>query len=197
MSNPIDTTSLEELCHKAREGSAEAERKLIDHLSSDVQRIASSTFSEGLETEDLAQEGLIGLLEAIRDYDLTKNDSFRPFAILCIKRQIKSAQERMLRKKNQPLNDYVSLDLSPEEDGYDLSQILSVEKDNPEKLVLEDDARAELFHRIESLMSPLERQILFLKTQGYKGKDLAKILNITPKSVDNALQRIRKKLESV
>ena len=89
MSNPIDTTSLEELCHKAREGSAEAERKLIDHLSSDVQRIASSTFSEGLETEDLAQEGLIGLLEAIRDYDLTKNDSFRPFAILCIKRQIK------------------------------------------------------------------------------------------------------------
>ena len=148
MSNPIDTTSLEELCHKAREGSAEAERKLIDHLSSDVQRIASSTFSEGLETEDLEQEGLIGLLEAIRDYDLTKNDSFRPFAILCIKRQIKSAQERMLRKKNQPLNDYVSLDLSPEEDGYDLSQILSVEKDNPEKLVLEDDARAELFHRI-------------------------------------------------
>ncbi len=186
--------TLEELVSEAKAGSAEAEREVILELYGDVHRIAANSFSEGLETEDLEQEGLIGLMEAIRDYDPAKNSSFRPFALLCIRRQIQTAQKRALSKNNEPLNRSVSIDADSEETNYEFESLLSEFETNPEWIIMESDAQKKILAVIEDTLSPLERQVVYLRMQGYEAKDQARILNRSLKTIDNATQRVRKKL---
>lgn len=181
----------EELIAKMREG----ERGISDHLmekyKDTVRSRARAMYLIGGETDDLIQEGMIGLFKAIRDYAPDKNTSFRTFACLCIDRQLYSAIQNSNRQKHIPLNSYVSL--STEMDT-EVLQELWVE--NPESIVIDRERAVLLQKEIKSKLSAMERKVLDLYLKGYGYQKIAEILGKTPKSADNALQRIRAKVRS-
>ena len=141
---------------------------------------------------------MIGLVKAIRDYKPDKRTGFRAFAELCITRQILTAIKTATRKKHQPLNTYISLNrpaFEPEEDKTLLDMVASVEVMDPEALLISRENFQAMTRDIDQRLSKLEKQALELYLRGLSYQQIGEILHKSPKSIDNAIQRVKKKLE--
>lgn len=189
-----DELSDEELQAKAISGDRAAEDALAQRYSRLVRVCARPYFLAGGDSEDLTQEGMFGLLSAIREYNGASGASFKTYAELCIKRRIISAVRAAARMKHEPLNDGVSLDqvLSDESQSHTISG--EVFRRIPEEQVLARESESELISTYSRCLSKLEKNILTLYLDGLSYRDIAVRTGREIKSVDNAVQRIRRKL---
>ena len=169
---------------------------LCDKYKNLVRKKANALYLIGAEKEDLIQEGMIGLFKAIRDFDATKEVSFYHFAKLCISRQMYHAIEASQRLKHAPLNSYVSFfEETGKEGGITLEHVLEADTDqDPEKLLILRESYRDFYDGLEQRLSPMEKQVCELYLQGKNYHQIADILGKSSKSIDNALQRIRKKI---
>ena len=156
----------------------------------------------GGDNDDLIQEGMIGLIKAVRDYDTSQGTSFSSFAELCVSRQMYSAIEMSKRKKHLPLNSYISLyeESGNEGDGRKTPLIDTIEpqQDNdPEVLYFNREYTEACVEQLKESLSPLESHVLYLHMMGTDYRTIAELLGKSPKSIDNALQRIRGKAEKM
>ena len=193
--NKYDDYTDEQLIHMLREQSSDT---ITDHLMEKykplVRKMANALFLIGGETEDLIQEGMIGLFKAVRDFREDKDTSFYHFAKLCINRQLCSALSASNRKKHQPLNSYVSLSAEEQEDGRTMENLLIGYTDNPEEMVIEQELWDEFQRSLWNNLSKMEQRVLQLYLDGNSYTQIAERMDKTPKSIDNALQRIRQKI---
>ena len=188
----------EELMPVIRDGDEQAMDALLDRYKNYVRTKARSYFLIGADREDIIQEGMIGLYKAIRDYREDKQSSFRGFAELCITRQMITAIKSATRQKHIPLNSYVSLNKPVYDDGSDrtLIDVLTPEKaGNPEELMIGQEEFEAVERCIGSQLTPLEKKSLMMYLGGSSYLEIAEQLNKRPKSIDNALQRVKRKLE--
>lgn len=192
-----DTMTDEELLSRLRAG----ERDIMDYLmvkyKSMVRRKAREMFLIGGENDDLIQEGMIGLFKAVQDYDVELETSFFSFAKLCITRQMYSAIEASKRKKHSPLNSYISLYETSEEQGPLMETMAAGQESNPEELLVSREYARLLEVKLEESLSSLESRVLYLHLLGTDYKTIARLLDKSPKTIDNALQRIKGKAEKV
>lgn len=189
--NCFEQCSDEELIIRLRQGETEISDYLMEKYKEFVRKKARAMFLVGGETDDLIQEGMIGLFKAIQNYQQDKDTTFRTFAGLCIDRQLCSAVQSSNRHKHQPLNMYVSL--SDEEESDALEGAWS---ENPEALIIDQESTRNLEHEIVKVLSPMENKVLDYYLRGYGYVKIAEIMGKSPKSIDNALQRIRGKIRN-
>ena len=170
---------------------------LLKKYSPIVKKEIRTMYIIGAETEDLYQEGMIGLFKAIRDFESDKGAAFSTFATLCVKNQVKSAVTAANRKKHSPLNQYISIYASGE-DGGDNEELFMDDgvKTNPEKKILAKENENELLDSIKEKLSKLEVMVLNLYLEGLSYAEISDRINKPEKSVNNALQRIRLKLSN-
>jgi len=187
----------EVLIDMLRLGDAEIADYLMEKYKPLVRKKTNAMYLIGGETEDLIQEGMIGLFKAMRDYDPQKEVSFFSFAELCINRQLYSALEASNRKKHIPLNTYISFSNQEDSDGVSLEQMLTDETASPEQLMIEHESKEEFFHRLQEKLSPMEKKVLYLYLEGHSYTQIAKLMEKPAKSIDNSLQRIRAKIISL
>lgn len=188
----------EQLVEMARNGDTESLDFLINKYKPFVRLKVKSYFLIGADKEDIVQEGMIGLYKAIRDFKDDKLASFKAFAELCVKRQIITAIKTATRQKHIPLNSYVSLDkpVFEEESTKTLMDMLTgATVDDPEKLMIHREEFNYLEEKIGQVLSDLERQVLTLYLEGCSYQEISARLDRHVKSIDNALQRIKRKLE--
>lgn len=180
----------------AQEGDGEALEYLLDKYKNFVRARARSYFLIGADHEDIVQEGMIGLYKAIRDFKVDKQASFRAFAELCVKRQIITAIKTATRQKHVPLNSYVSLNkpLYDEESDRTLLDVIEGRVTSPEELFISQEKVNNIQNQISILLSDFEKQVLDLFLDGKSYQEIAVILDRHVKSVDNALQRVKRKL---
>ena len=181
----------EQLIRRLREGDRAITDYLMEKYKGTVKKRARAMYLIGGETDDLIQEGMIGLFKAVQDYRPDREASFRTFAGLCIDRQLYSAVKNSTRQKHIPLNSYVSL--SEEEESGSLEGLWS---ENPEALVIDRETTGILEKEISRALSPMENKVLDYYLRGYGYVQIAEIMGKTPKSIDNALQRIRGKIRT-
>ena len=194
-----ETLSDEELLSLHRAGDARAEEALYARYKQIVRSKARMYFLVGADREDIIQEGMIGLYKAVMDYQFDRQSSFRGFAELCITRQIISAIKAATRKKHIPLNTYISFNRSTYEGEAErplIDVLTSTRISDPEEVLIGKENYAAVADSIEHSLSKLERGALGLYLYGYSYQQIAEHLNITVKSVDNAIQRVKKKLEA-
>ena len=187
----------EQLVLMAREGSETAEEILIEKYKGLVRAKAKAYFIAGAEAEDVVQEGMIGLMKAVRSFDEGREASFKTYAGTCINNQILKAIRKAEREKNQPLNDAISLDnhLGEKDENLTIGDILKASMfDEPEEKVIYEDTLLRLKGLSRNIFSPLEAQVLRAKIAGKNYQESAEELGKSPKTIDNALQRIRKKI---
>ena len=178
-----------------RAGEDEATEFLLQKYGYLVKREVRTVYLIGAETEDLAQEGMIGLFKAIRDYRSDRETSFFHFAELCINRQLYSAVEASNRKKHVPLNTYVSFYSQTTEEGKSLAEtLLTDQMDDPEQLVIEQENFTAFWEQLREQLSALERQVLDAYLEGKNYRQIAEELGKSPKTIDNALSRIKGKI---
>lgn len=188
----------EEIALKAKSGNIEAQEYLINKYKNFVKAKAKSYFLIGADKEDIYQEGMIGLYKAIRDFKPDKLASFKAFAELCVTRQIITAIKTATRQKHIPLNTYISLNkpIYDEESDRTLLDILSAVKvSDPEELVISREEVVKIENEIEGALSELELEVLNSYLQGKSYQEIACELDRHSKSIDNALQRVKRKLE--
>lgn len=185
----------EELIEKLRAGDAEIADYIMEKYKPLVRKKTNAMYLIGGETEDLIQEGMIGLFKAVRDYDPDKTASFFSFADLCISRQIYSALEASNRKKHNPLNNYISFSNQQESNDVNLEEIISSQNLSPEQMMIEKEHKQEFFTRLEEKLSATEKKVLYLYLEGDSYTQIADVMDKTPKSIDNTLQRIRGKIK--
>lgn len=185
-----------DLSHLAQEGDKQAEEQLALRYSRLVKICSRPFFLAGGDGEDLIQEGMFGLLSAIREFDDSMNTSFKTYAEICVKRRIYSAIKTATRKKHDPLNDMVSFDdvLSDESQANAVSSYSEVFRRTPEEQVLARESADEIFQTYSRCLSKFEADILRLYLQGLSYSEIAEACGKPEKSVDNAVQRIRRKL---
>jgi RNA polymerase sporulation-specific sigma factor len=191
-------TSDAALALRARGGDELAAQRLVERYRGFVRLKASSYFLLGGESDDLIQEGLVGLYKAIRDYRTDRESSFRNFAELCITRQIITAVKTATRNKHTPLNQYVSFSQTPARGSEEttLAEVIpGPEKDEPVLEVLNRESLIDFISALDSL-SELERNVADLLADGCSYEEAAVVLDITTKAVDNAVTRVRRKLAS-
>ncbi|MEJ8303094.1 RNA polymerase sporulation sigma factor SigH [Saccharibacillus sacchari] len=196
--SPYDFQSDEELVEAVRVGDSEALEYLINKYRNFVRAKARSYFLIGADREDIIQEGMIGLYKAIRDFRGDKLASFKAFAELCITRQIITAIKTATRQKHIPLNSYVSLDKPIYEEDSDrtlLDVICVSQASDPEELIINREEFSGLEDKMSEILSELERQVLMLYLDGRSYQEIAVDLHRHVKSIDNALQRVKRKLE--
>jgi len=189
----------DELVKYVHGGNNEAEEILIKRYKNFVMAKSRSYFLVGADREDIIQEGMIGLYKAIRDYKVERLASFRGFAELCITRQIITAIKSATRQKHQPLNSYISLNkpIYSEESDRTLLDVLNGSKlTNPEILFVSKESYDLIEKNIAETLSDLEFDVLQEYLDGNSYEDIASVLGKHVKSVDNALQRVKRKLES-
>ena len=174
-------------------GDGEAEEALVERYMRLVRSCARPLFLAGGDSEDLIQEGMFGLLSAIRQFDPSDGASFRTFAEHCIRMRLYSAIKSASRLKHLPLNNGVSLEQLSEDSPMQLSAIPDVLR-NPEELVLARERTEELYSELAQCLSGLEKQVLALYLEGLSYREIASRLRKEEKSIDNAVQRIRRKL---
>ena len=156
---------------------------------------ANAMYLIGGETDDLIQEGMIGLFKAIRDYRPEREASFFHFAELCINRQLYSAVEASNRKKHAPLNSYVSFDSRMGEEGIPLAETLLTDMmDNPEQMVIAQENLRTFWGELRECLSGMERQVLDEYLAGANYRQIAERMGKSPKAIDNALSRIKGKI---
>lgn len=188
----------EEVVEDARDGSGIAQEYLINKYRNFVRAKARSYFLIGADREDIVQEGMIGLYKAIRDFRKDKLSSFRAFAELCITRQIITAIKTATRQKHIPLNSYVSLNkpIYDEESDRTLLDVISGTKiTDPEELIISREEFHDIEHKMGEILSGLEWQVLMSYLEGKSYQEIAGDLDRHVKSIDNALQRVKRKLE--
>lgn len=182
----------------AREGDKQALQVLLDRYVSYARVKAKTYFLVGADREDIVQEGMIGLYKAIRDYDTSRTGSFRSFAELCITRQVISAIKGATRHKHAPLNSYVSLHghAGDEEGERQLVEFVSTAcVMDPLEQVVASEQLAQIRSFLAEILSELEVEVLRLYLEGRSYEDIADRLERRSKAIDNALQRIKRKLE--
>ncbi|MBQ9361419.1 MAG: sigma-70 family RNA polymerase sigma factor [Lachnospiraceae bacterium] len=191
----------EEIIENVRDGESSGMDELFERYKNVVKSIASTMYLIGGETEDLIQEGMIGLFKAVQEYDLGRDASFGTFARLCITRQIYSAVKASGRKKHIPLNTYVSLyeeRTDDDESGRSVEvqdMLRASDATDPEHVVLSNEKSTEIERAIEEELSSFERNVLELYVTGMSYSDIADVLGKNEKATDNAIQRIRGKLK--
>lgn len=190
----------EELIDRLRQGEAAVTDYIMEKYKNLVRRKAKSMYILGADSDDLIQEGMIGLFKAVRDYDAGRDASFYTFADLCVSRQMYNAVQASRRAKHAPLNTYVSLYADIAEDGnseggVSLANVLaSGIETNPEELLIDRENVADIEAIIEKELSVFEKQVLDLYITGMAYSQIAKVLGRDEKSTDNALQRLKGKL---
>ncbi len=184
----------EQLIIQLRGGSPQVMEYLLEKYKNLVRRRANALYLIGGETEDLIQEGMIGLFKAIRDYRTDKDTSFYHFAELCVTRQMYTAVEASRRKKHTPLNTYVPLDAGGEGQDDILLSIGQPGTLDPETLFISQENVRQLLKQVNERLSRMERQVLALYLEGMNYHQIADYMGKSPKSIDNALQRIRSKI---
>ncbi len=188
----------EEIVKLAKNGEEFATEYLINKYKNFVRVKAKSYFLVGADREDIIQEGMIGLYKAIRDFRADKLSSFRAFAELCITRQIITAIKTATRQKHIPLNSYISLNkpIYDEDSDRTMLDILSGTKiTDPEEVFISHELSDDLRERIQENLSELESQVLLSYLEGKSYQEMAKELSRHVKSIDNALQRVKRKIE--
>ncbi len=185
----------EQLVGLSKQGDMLAVSALFERYRELLEKMSKKLFLVGGDQDDLMQEGRLGLFIAVNDYDQEKNDHFYPFAKLCISRQQIKAIEQSNRKKHQPLNCYVSI--YDEQGGSTTDTLLSKTEKSPEELFLDDEAYGDLRKSLFLELSALEKKVMLLKMQAYDYHEIAKVLDKSPKAIDNAIQRIRAKAKKV
>ncbi len=193
-----DTVEDDELVVFVRNGDSGALEFLINKYKNFVRAKARSYFLIGADHEDIVQEGMIGLYKAVRDFNGDKLSSFKAFAELCITRQIITAIKTATRQKHIPLNSYVSLDkplYDEESDRTLLDVICGTRVTDPEELLINQEEFEDIELKMGELLSDLERQVLMLYLDGRSYQEISLDLNRHVKSIDNALQRVKRKLE--
>lgn len=196
--NAYENMMDEAIVEAARQGNVSAQEYLINKYKNFVRAKARSYFLIGADREDIIQEGMIGLYKAIRDFRHDKLASFRAFAELCITRQIITAIKTATRQKHIPLNSYVSLNkpIYDEESDRTLLDIISGNKvTDPEELVISREEFVDIEHKMGEFLSDLEWKVLMFYLDGRSYQEIARDLRRHVKSIDNALQRVKRKLE--
>jgi RNA polymerase sporulation-specific sigma factor len=154
--------------------------------------------SKGYDMNDLIQEGMIGLTQAINDFKEQKNVQFQTFANLCIDRKIFSFIRNITRDKHRLLNESISIDASYSSTGKPLIEMLFDENNiNPEEIFIERETKYELFNKIDEKLSKSEKEVFDLRMQGFSYKEISELLNITSKAVDGTLSRIKNKITNI
>lgn len=190
----------EEVAELARDFDSDAQEYLLNKYKNFVRAKARSYFLIGADREDIVQEGMIGLYKAIRDFRASRLTSFRAFAELCITRQIITAIKTATRQKHRPLNSYVSLNkpVYDEESDRTLIDIIASGKiSNPEDIFIGKEDFSTIESKMGKVLSPLEMQVLQKYIEGKSYFEIAEELQRSVKSVDNALQRVKNKLEKL
>ncbi len=191
----------EDIIARIRDGENSGVDFLLEKYKNLVRKKARALYLIGGDNDDLIQEGMIGLYKAIRDFQPDREAAFLPFASLCVERQLYNAIKGANRLKNSPLNSYVSLDVPvgganyPEDKQQTLGEML--EKDgisNPEDIMIDRERVGRIEQAIEENLSSFEQSVVNLYVEGMNYQQIATELGKTPKSIDNALQRIKKKL---
>jgi RNA polymerase sporulation-specific sigma factor len=193
-----DTMLDEDIVEDARKGSLQALEFLIEKYKNFVRAKARTYFLIGADREDIIQEGMIGLYKAIRDYREDKLSSFRAFADLCITRQIITAIKTATRQKHIPLNSYISLNrpIFDEESDRTLLDIISEERmHDPEEMIISREEVSGIGIKMEEILSRLEWKVLSSYLDGKTYNEIAEELDRHVKSIDNALQRVKRKVE--
>lgn len=188
----------EEIVTLAKDGDTIALEYLIGKYKNFVRAKARTYFLIGADREDIIQEGMIGLYKAIRDYRYDRQASFRAFAEICVTRQIITAIKTATRQKHMPLNSYVSLNkpVYEEESERTLSDVITKGKaGNPEELFIDQEDFLDIESTMQRILSPLEQEVVNLYLDGKSYVEIAQQLDRHVKSVDNALQRVKRKLE--
>nr|WP_276516686.1 MULTISPECIES: RNA polymerase sporulation sigma factor SigH [Fictibacillus] len=191
----MEDESLVELVH---EGDSAALEYLINKYKNFVRAKARSYFLIGADREDIIQEGMIGLYKAIRDFKEDKLSSFKAFAELCITRQMITAIKTATRQKHIPLNSYVSLDkpiYDEESDRTLMDVICGTKVTDPEELIINQEEFDDIEVKMGEILSDLERKVLMLYLDGRSYQEISVDLDRHVKSIDNALQRVKRKLE--
>lgn len=176
----------------------------MEHLCKKYQKVVSAYgkkfFIKGSEEQDVVQEGMVGLFKAIQDYDPQTQVSFSHFARLCISRQIYKAIEAADRKKNQPLNSYVSIFDSEDEEIPNrqiIENILADDVQNPENVWIDAEKTEQIVEQIIKNLSKMELEVFFYMVQGLDYHTIAVKMDKTEKNIDNAIQRIRQKVRRI
>lgn len=192
MVNEYAKYSDEELIVQLRDGDHAITDYIMEKYKNLVRSKAQSMYILGADREDLIQEGMIGLFKAVQSYQPDKDASFRTFAGMCIDRQLYSAIQNSNRQKHMPLNSYISLSEEPEE----TDELEGSWWENPENIIIDQESTRSLEQEIHRALSPMENRVLEYYLKGYGYIQIAKIMGKTPKSIDNALQRIRGKIRN-
>lgn len=193
-----DSMEDEDIVEEAKTGDPYAMEYLISKYKNFVKVKARAYFLIGADKEDIIQEGMIGLYKATRDYDRDKLTSFKAFAELCITRQIITAIKTATRQKHIPLNSYISLNkpIYDEESDRTLLDVVSeIKITDPEELIISSEELYSMENKIVELLSDLEWEVLMAYLDGKSYQEIAKELHRHVKSIDNALQRVKRKLE--
>ena len=186
---------------RARAGDNVALEELLNSFRPMVNRIARGYFLNNGDEDDLAQEGMIGLYKAFLTYDISGNVSFNTFAYLCIKRQVMQTVRSSLSAKNAPLNNYLSIDpfgsinVGGGEDEEETEFYIPSDSPNPEDNVIKKERLNELSNQIKQALSEYEYKVLSLYLKGFSYKQISLALDKNTKSVDNAIERIKDKLQ--
>ncbi|MBY0095522.1 RNA polymerase sporulation sigma factor SigH [Mesobacillus maritimus] len=181
-----------------QDGDGEASEFLMKKYRSFVRAKASRYFLIGGEREDIVQEGMIGLYKAIRDFRVDKLSSFKAFAELCITRQIITAVKSATRQKHGPLNSYVSLNkpIYEEESNHTLMDVITGPTNmDPIQMLIDQEKASDLERKMSEKLSDLEKRVLELHIAGHSYVEISQNVNTHVKSIDNALQRIKRKME--
>ena len=183
---------------RAKAGDEKSLNHILKKYRNFVRAKAKPFFIVGADKEDILQEGMIGLFKAIRDYDEEKTVSFRAFAELCVTRQIITAVKAATRQKHIPLNSYISLNKPMSEEDPDktlMDMMKNSHISDPEQLIISKEEMKLIEEKTKEMLSEFETRVLSLYLKGYSYNEISEKLCKHPKSVDNALQRIKRKFE--
>ena len=173
-------------------------KKYDNIIKMKASKYTSFVLSKGFDFNDLLQEGRLGLSQAIKDFQEQKNVQFYTFANLCINRQIATFLRNIARDKHKILNESISLDTSTNTIGRPLTELILDDKNiDPEESFIEMEEKTELYNKIEKKLSSMENDVFNLRTQGFTYKEISQLLNITEKSVDGAIVRIKSKISNI
>ena len=194
-----ETMTDESVLNLAKAGDENALNFIMDKYNNIVNMKASRFFATGIEKEDIIQEGMIGLYKAIQSYDGEKQNSFKSFANMCVERQLITVVKSANRQKNLPLNSAFSLNSTIYEDGEsDIMEILDVHLvEDPLDTIANKEYLSQVETKIEENLSPFEKEVFVHYKQGKSYNDIAKEMNTKVKSIDTALQRIKKKVNKI
>ena len=200
--NNYDMIPDEKLVELFHQGESDIMDYIMEKYKSFVRKKARAMFLIGGESDDLIQEGMIGLMKAVRDFQPSQNTSFSSFANVCVSRQMYTAIETSRRKKHMPLNSYISLyDEANSPDGDKtvplIDTIESVVDNDPEALYFGKEFTEVFTEKLKENLSELENRVLYLHMMGTDYRKIAELLQKSPKAIDNALQRIRSKAEKI